>query len=385
MTVALALADEIRRYGASVRDFFGAAGERRALYSPLFNVPLRLVVGSHCYAEHLPWLLREIAATAAPEELGARMKGLAVRPNYVTLNALMLGYFTGREQRRLLRGLGEDDVDPRERRADHETVVGFWRRVAGTYLEGERILPAETGYRLPVLPPDQVAELAGRLRDDHPERRRRVRRTLSVGELYTFILNGEARVGVFHHGPYPLPGGDLLVIKELVGLQDDFLPWRLQERPPVDALARAMRVRDVAVKIDLFGSLVADPLEYEDRVVAHAVLARDGEDLREADDRELAEVERTAGDAQLAMYEQAAAWSPEYQVAYGADLYAALVLSFARLAGLDLADRVRDAFRATAARVVPGLLSGDEPPLVLGRLGAADGELYAPAVPEEDP
>ena len=31
-----------------------------------------------------------------------------------------------------------------------------------------------------------------------------VRRLLATLELYTYILNGESRVGVFNHGPYPL-------------------------------------------------------------------------------------------------------------------------------------------------------------------------------------
>ena len=44
--------DELRgliaRYGAGTRDFF-LAGHPPDLMSPLFNMPARLVVGSHCY------------------------------------------------------------------------------------------------------------------------------------------------------------------------------------------------------------------------------------------------------------------------------------------------------------------------------------------------
>jgi hypothetical protein len=234
VTAAPSLSDQIRRYGANVRDFFHA-GERASLVSPIFNVPARLVTGSYCYFEHLPWLLREVTAALAPEELGRRMKNVAVRPNYVNLNALMLGYFNGREQLRLRGGLGADEVLEVEDRADDELVVDFWHRVGSVYVEGGSYLPSETGYRLPILPPERANELAGRTGPPDP----RVRRSMAVAELYTFILNGEARVGVFHHGPYPLEGGDVLVVKELVGLRDDFLLWELEERPSVDSLARS--------------------------------------------------------------------------------------------------------------------------------------------------
>jgi hypothetical protein len=380
VTSTPALSDQIRRYGANVRDFFHA-GERASLVSPIFNVPARLVTGSYCYFEHLPWLLREVEAAAEPEELGRRMKGVAIRPNYVNLNALMLGYFNGREQLRLRQALAADEPLPEERRGDDELLIDFWHRVGSVYVEGDAYLPSETGYRLPILPESAALELAGRTRELDAGRRTSVRRTIAVAELYTFILNGEARVGVFHHGPYPLEGGDVLVVKELVGLRDDFLPWELDERPPIDSLARVMRLRDVDAKIDLFGSLIADPFEFDDRIASEAVVTPAGDGVRELGADELAELERVTADGQMRMYVQAAEWSPDYQVAYGADLYASLALSFARLAGLRLDDEVKRRFHATAERVVPGLRSGEDAPLVLKRLGATDGDLYSPAVP----
>ena len=93
----------IARYGAGTRDFF-AAGHPPDLMSPLFNMPARLVVGSHCYFEHAPDLLRRAAAAVPADELGRRARTLGHRPNAVGVNSLMLGYLNGREQRRLLAG-----------------------------------------------------------------------------------------------------------------------------------------------------------------------------------------------------------------------------------------------------------------------------------------
>ncbi len=67
--------DELRaliaRNGAGTRDFF-LAGHPPDLMSPLFNMPARLVVGSHCYYEHAPDILRRAAAAVPAAELGRR-------------------------------------------------------------------------------------------------------------------------------------------------------------------------------------------------------------------------------------------------------------------------------------------------------------------------
>ena len=376
----LALEREIRRFGTSVRSFF-TGGRPPTLTSPLFNVPARLVVGSYCYFEHLPWILREVTAAVPAGELASAMKHVATRPNYVSLSSLMLGYLNGREQLRLRAGLADDEVLGRERRADDELVVGFWREVGARYVDAPSFLPDENGYRLPILAPGEVDELLVLVGDGGPGAGVPVRRAMAVTELYTFILNGEARVGVFHHGPYPLPGGDVLVVKELVGLRDRSLPWAPRELPPVGSLCRAMRLRGVEVRIDLFGSLVTAPSDYAAHVVGEAYVTNDGGSLRPVTPQEIAETERRAADAQVAMYEEAIGWSPYDQIAYGADLYASLALGFARAAGLDLGRQVVDAFHETAVRVVPDLLSGADPLLVLGRLAAPDGEVYSQAVP----
>ena len=380
----LVLEQEIRRFGASVRAFF-AGGRPAMLTSPLFNVPARLIVGAYCYFEHLPWILGEIRAATTANELASRMKHVGVRPNYVSLSSLMLGYFNGREHLRLRSGLSDGEVLPGEDRAEDELVVGFWSEVGSRYVEGASFLPEENGYRLPIMAPSAVEELLLLVADSDPDAGPIARRAMAVTELYTFILNGEARVGVFHHGPYPLPGGDVLVVKELVGLRDRSLPWAPRDLPPVDSMCRIMRLRDVEVRIDLFGSLVTTPSDHAGHVVGDAYVTNDVGTVRPLTSLEIAETARLAADAQVAMYEEAIGWSAHDQIAYGADLYASLVLGFARAVGVDIDRRVVDAFHATADRVVPDLLSGADPLLVLGRLAATDGEVYSQAVPPARP
>jgi len=376
--------DLIARYGAATRDFF-IAGHPPDLMSPLFNMPARLIVGSHCYFEHAPHILRRAAAAVPPAELGRRAKAVGHRPNVVGVNSLMLGYLNGREQRRLTGGLDPADRLPQERYADTESVVAFWHGFMSAYLEDDDALTtSEMGYRLPILPEDAAREAAAATRPvaggtDSTA----VRRMMAVTQLYTFIQNGEARVGSFAHGPYPQPDGTVLLVKELVGLRDRFIDLGVEERPHLDTVVRLMRVRDVAARFDMYGSVSTEPFEIEDAIVADAVVTvDDGGRLRPLTPEEIGRVTEAAGTAQIRAYEHAATWSTEARIGYGADLYASLICTITRAAGLDMADEVRARFRETAARVVPGLRDGAERPLVLAHIASDAPDVYSPVLPE---
>jgi hypothetical protein len=366
---------DLLHFGEEVAAFFHE-GRRSQMVSPLFNVPARMVCGAYCFYEALPEILRELTATISPAELGTRMRALGARPNYISLHALALGYLNGREQARLRLGLPAGAAVPGEPAGDAETVMSFWRQVGDAYLGEGSLLPSRNGGVVEILHSDEAGEIAERVRERAGDELAAVRRTVAELELYTFVQNGEARTGVAHHGPYPLPDGDLLVVKELTGLRARSLPWELEAEMPFDAVVRVLRLRDVEARLDMFGTLIADPFDYADRVVGDLLLARRGEELREIGAEEGAAAGEIASRNQLAMYRQAIGWDDSYRVAYGADQYAAHVSAFTELAGLDLGVRAR--FEATVERVLPGLVSGEDTPLVLDWIDRAPRPLYSP-------
>jgi hypothetical protein len=205
---------------------------------------------------------------------------------------------------------------------------------------------------------------------------------MAVTQLYTFIQNGESRVGSFAHGPYPLEDGSSLLVKELVGLRDRFIDLGIEERPHLDTIVRLMRVRGVAARFDLFGSMSTEPFELEDAIEADAVLTVEDGATRPLAPEEVERLTESAATAQVRAYERAAEWSTDQRIAYGADLYASLILPITAAAGLDLTDEVRARFRETAARVVPGLRDGAERPLILAHIGSDAPEVYSPALPD---
>ena len=375
----------ITLFGESVKHFFRDQ-QRSAMTSPMFNLPGRLVLGSYCYYENLPQLLSEIRDHASEEDIGRRMKRLCTRPNYVHLNSLALGFLVGREQARLSGvAIGGDD----EKVA---SVMEFWSRVTQSYRNDGLLLPDQADFTAPILPAETVSDLNDHLGGDLPDRlRRQIHRMVATLELYTFILHGEARVGVLHHGPYPVnggnrTGGDTLVVKELVGLREDFYPWaQLETCLPYDNIACVMRLRDVRSKIVLFGTLTTQPRDYAPSIVAEALFVVENGAYRPLPADEIAELTTLAADAQLELYRRVIDWDDKYRIEYGADLYGYLLKSFADQLGFGEAfgQKIRACFGESIERHLEDLYSGAERSRVLDHIATTDGPIFSRLGDEE--
>lgn len=362
-------------YGEAVRHFFRSQ-QRSALASPMFNLPGRLILGSYCYYEQLPALLAELERITSAEAAGRGMRRMGARPNAIHMHSLMLGYFNGREQA-LLRGTARPDDA-----GEIAKIIEFWEQAARASRTDGKCLPDEADWTMPSLAPDEAEALAGELRGiEDREARQKLRRMMATLELYTFILNGEARVGVFHHGPYRLANGDVLLVKELTGFRDDFYPWQRSLAPlPVDGVVRARRYRGLEARIVLMGSLTTEPRDEEQAIMAERVFALEGGKLRPLGPEESVAIAARAAEAQMRLYGIVMEWDARYRVEYGAELYGNLLRIFAEPAGrqAEFGARVRERFRASVERHTGDLVSGVEPPVVLQHIAQTEGPIYTP-------
>jgi len=351
--------------------------QRSQMLSPLFHLPGRLILGSYCYVENLVPLLQCVTEHMPPEALAHRAKRLGARPNEIHINSLLLGYLNGREQKRLLGHRVREEAD------EITFLLDFWVRFLSVYRQDGRLLPEEGGFTLPVLEDQAVETLLPAL---HPEPgqewRRRLHRAWATLELFTFVFNGEARVGIFHHGPYSLPDGTCLLVKELVGLRDEFYSWADESvQLPIAHLACLMRLKDVAVRIGLFGSLWTEPREYNRNVIAYGLFTTTEAGVRPMALEELEAIAAQAADAQMRLYRRFLAWDARRRIAYGAELYGNLLRVFGDLAGLGpgFHQRIRERFQESVDRHLEALLAG-EPPLILRHIAETEGEIYSPIV-----
>ena len=363
----------LRLYGEAVRHFFKL---RTTLVSPMFNLPGRLVLGSYCYYEHLPALLEELLKIASPEDIGRSMRRLAARPNAIHLHSLMLGFFNGREQA-ILRGTARSE-DP----SQIMRLIDFWDRVARTSRSDGMRIPDENNFSLPSLSDADAASLAAQLPPNpSAEMKAKLRKMTATLELYTFILNGEARIGAFHHGPYRLDNGDVLIVKELTGFRDIFYPWqRSTPLLPVDGVVRVRRYRGLQARIFSLGGIMTDPNDEESCLIAEQVLAVAGNQLRAVLLDEAVDLTARAAESQMALYRVMMEWDDRYRVAYGAELYGNILKLMAEpfKEVETFGEKIRTAFAASVERHLDGLVTGAEPPLVLQHIAKTGGPVYTP-------
>jgi hypothetical protein len=370
-------------FGENLKDEMRAE-RREQLTSVLFDLPRRSLLGWFALYEHQAPFLRELMAQVAPEEIGRRMKVPGTRPYHLQLFIVMC-HFLARQQRVLEVGPAEGEPFPEERFEDVVTVLEFWERASRAYREDGRLLPVQSGGTLPVLDAEGLRQVRELLRPADPDGYAAARRMAATLELYSFVLHGEQRDGVFGHGPYPGEGGRTIFVREFNDLRNGYLPWAATEaRNPFPNVIVAHECHDTRIRCDMFGGLVTDPLEIADRLDRLAVLTQEGGELRPLTAEEIAAAQEAAASAQIELYMKAVEWSPRYKIEYGAHLFANHLLPFFEVAGVggdDIGDRIAAAFHETADRMIDDLLASVEtglPGAIWGHIGSTPGRLFWP-------
>ena len=181
-------------------------------------------------------------------------------------------------------------------------------------------------------------EVVARLAADARERGRprdttRLRRALAQLSLYLFLIHGEQRDGIFHHGPYPLEDGSVLVLKEFTDLQNRFMPWMTEDRRlPVSRIVVPMILpAGVDCRFDMYGTLYTEPEDYFDSIEGFEILA--GDDLHSIEEEELEEVSALSQPIQREVFKVMARWDERYKLEHTASQYANVNSSLLELAG----------------------------------------------------
>jgi hypothetical protein len=358
---ALARANEVvAAYGASIRSFFQAE-KRDELTSVLFDVPRRSLLGWHCLYRHAPEFFAELWAQTTPEEFGRRMARPGTRPYQLQLAILALGFLAARQHLLMDRGLAMGDPLPGE---DVDRTVEFvlnLERMQRSYRIDGTLVPDETGFTTRILAAADLERVAARLEPTDPERYQPIRQAVAKLQMFAFLFHGEQRDGVFGHGPYDVNGATVF-FREINDLQNNYVPWALDEpRSPVPNVVVAYQVDDVRVTCDVFGSLVADPHDFADRLEAVAILTAGAGDLRPLDGEEVEAVQQAAALGTRKLFGTMARWDDEYKLRYGGPLFANHMKTFFDLQGIDgtIGDRLMDTFEESAKELCAGILQRD--------------------------
>lgn len=305
--------------------------QRTALESALIPITAYILIACiECYRRY-PEMMREIAAAMPPEEIGRAGREPGNEIDTVRLWSVANFPMVGRN---VLGGVGMLDWDDDERRLAN--VFDFWRRAAGAYRgDGTLQCADDEGRSTPFAAhADRIAAACTPV--DEVERAR-IMRLNALLTSYEFLLWFDTRAGYQDSGPYPLPDGRCLLLRQFVKLGPSDFTWSHTTATglPHQFVLGAFVLDGVRFGVTDFGTAVTDPVDYVPNVVAAAWFDTSGGDLVPIDVAGQEALAAAAKDAQRQQYRLIAGMTREEKLHAGAYVYFSFLRPFAKVAGID--------------------------------------------------
>jgi len=373
---------EIEVYEIHFRKFF--RGEDRSnLRSALFNVPGRLVAGCWGDYENMAPVFRQLLAVASAEQIGHRMKRIALRPGVFQITCLLVSYLIARQQQILIEQANGSSHSDSGRLQEMAFLFETGLVILTTARNDGKHFPGEASDSMPLLPVNEHQAFFSRLRKHPPSELSWHRRLMASLTAFNFLFHGEMRDGIFNHGPYPLGNGRYLLVKELTELHNDIFPWSHCVRGLPTAVVRGLVLRDVEMHFDVLGGVALQPTDADDRIELDGIFeVVDGElvDIKQSRAEELL---KRAEEAQSLLYEEFLGWDNERKLRYGAMLHANFLRGFWELLPGEEAQQAGAAAIAgyeASSRMHFEELRAQQLPFSMKHIAETEGPIFSPLI-----
>ncbi|HEX4109946.1 MAG TPA: PEP-utilizing enzyme [Solirubrobacteraceae bacterium] len=274
--------------------------------------------------------LAEIGATAR-REVGTKV-------NLLHILGLGLAPAFGRG---ISAGLGQ--ISTTDRAEDLREALQFMRRLYKGVWGGGAMLTSMRGYRANVLDDHWIERFADEATPLADADARRAFQLFSADtELLGFLLHFDNRLGLADSGPYPLPGGRFMIVRDHF-LADDVYSWGDVTDGLPHAITQAMifePTEELRTQVFDISTLFTQPANYLRHIVGVGLYARDRWDtpvaqLRAIDAAERDAIRFRARGASDRLYRRIAAMNRREKVMAGGQVYATeYILPIARCAGV---------------------------------------------------
>jgi hypothetical protein len=256
-----------------------------------------------------------------------------------------------------------------------ETQIQFMRRLQfGLWGEGPGFVSGRR-YQAPALESSWIQRFRDEeTRLDDPDRLAAFRRFNATTELTGFLLHYDNRAGMCDTGPYPLPDGGFVLVRDHF-LYERAYEWSepLAELPYCVTEAMFFRAdTPVEIAINDIGTTFAKPKNYLKHLSGVVVYARDQwdtpmEQIRRIDDVEMARIVDRCNAAMVELYSSISALSWDERIRRGVRVYARdMLLPYARAAGLwdTFLAQDFDSYSSETEQAYPLLVSGQASPVL---------------------
>jgi hypothetical protein len=219
---------------------------------------------------------------------------------------------------------------PDERLDDIATPVQFARRMMHGTWGGGPGFACGNEYQVALLEPELREQfLADEERLDDPERRATFRQFNATTELLGFLVHYDCRFGLQDTGPYPVPGGGFMLVRDHF-LHEPAYPWTQPTEGLPYCVIEAMVFRPderMDVKINDIGTTFTAPSDYLRHLSGVAVYVREREDtpiseLRRLDIADMPAITKKSSAATLELYQMLATKGRDQKIRDGINVYA---------------------------------------------------------------
>jgi hypothetical protein len=303
---------------------YETAKGRTALTSGL--IPVREYVAASCVEAWYRWpaIFDAIDASVDARELGAQLRGPGTavtnaHPFALTTIALS-GWRASQSFAEFDMLAAVDDTEDRVR-----TIIDFWIRFAeGWRGDGFRTC-WNAGDVLHSCDQSVVTELAATATPVASEADNTAARRLVAGlQQFLFLMYLDTRLGTGDSGPYPLPGGRTMIIREFSALSSSWIPWSnvASEVPHNNVVVGLIFAPHVHNRVSDLSTTWSVPTDNLAHLEAISVCAVDGPgNLVPLDTGAIATLQAEVKKATAAAYRLVAGWSDEEKVHNGAHVY----------------------------------------------------------------
>lgn len=360
--------DELIAYHAPIAR--ALTDERTSLESRL--IPVSAYIVTSCIEAFLryPALMAAIDAALPAEEIGRRARRPGCRINTVSLWSIANFWLLGRKVMAMVDPSAPDDVEAAS------TVLDFWERAALGF-RGDGTRQAWDSGTAAVYDEAVVAQLLDGASPVGDDDRLRITRFNATLIAYLFLLYFDTRVGAGDTGPYPLPDGRVLLVRDYYQLAESDFWWSaVAAAVPYRNLTAAVVLEGVRIdRVTDFGTTYTTPESYLDHLVGFGLFTTDDQPpgaLRPVPLSELEAIVAAVRPAQSALYRSVAAMDRHEKIRCGAYVYFSFLRPYAEEAGLAGLDW-------TAPRDIPGPLYELVSAMEGDNAGVEDdGPYYAP-------
>lgn len=329
----------------------GLTEERTALESKIIPVSAYIVVA--CIESFLryPEMMRAIEQVMPADEIGRRARRPGCRVNTVYLWSVVNFWLIGRKVWEMVDPASAHDL------ANARDVFEFWERAALSFRGGDGTRHAADTSTVTPYSTSIIEQLLAGVTPVDDSSRAEIRSFNATLVAWLFLLYFDTRVGHGDTGPYPLPDGRVLLVRDFYELAESDFWWSDVARDvPYRNLTAALVLDGVTVdRVTDFGTSYTTPEDFVEGLVGFGLYTTDGMppgELRPVPLSEMPAIVAAVRAAQAAHYRNIAAMTRDEKIRCGAYVYFSFLRPFAQLAG------VEDRLDWTVPRDIPEPLYG---------------------------